>query len=150
MKVTPISLMVPKWCIFWGRMRASSHSVTTPIRMWYHADRYHISRDSWPILKRVDVIWDRYLPDRLKATTRQRNQTTDATWWEWDISEKLEQVYLQNASNKVELFHYLSVAIAQTVFCEGNVVISTLDESVLGSTVPGADESEYPLRPCNH
>ena len=55
-----------------------------------------------------------------------------------------------NASNKVELFHYLSVAIAQTVFCEGKVAISTLDENVLGSPVPGADESEYPLRPCNH
>ena len=27
-------------------------------------------------------------------------------------------------------------------------MISTLDEDVLGS--PGADESEYPLRPCNH
>ena len=47
--------------------------------------------------------------------------------------------YLQNASNKMELFHYLSVAIAQTVVCEGNVVISTLDENVLGSPVPGAD-----------
>ena len=58
--------------------------------------------------------------------------------------------YLKNASNKVELFHYLSVAIAQTVFREGNVVISTLDENVLGSPVPGADESEYPPRPCNH
>ena len=43
--------------------------------------------------------------------------------------------YLQNASNKVELFHYLSVAIAHTVFCEGKVVISTLDEIVLESPV---------------
>ena len=58
--------------------------------------------------------------------------------------------YLQNASNKVELFRYLSVAISQTFFCEGKVVISTLDEDVLGSPLPGADESEYPLRPCNH
>ena len=28
--------------------------------------------------------------------------------------------------------------------------MSTLDEDVLGSPVLGADESEYPLRPCNH
>ena len=27
---------------------------------------------------------------------------------------------------------------------------STLDEHVLGSPMPGDDESEYPLRPCNH
>ena len=42
----------------------------------------------------------------------------------------------------------MSVSIAQTVFCVGKVVISTLDENVLGSPMPGADESEYPLRPC--
>ena len=50
----------------------------------------------------------------------------------------------------MELFHYLSVAIADTVFCEGKVVMSTLDEDVLGSPVLGADEFAYPLRPCNH
>ena len=58
--------------------------------------------------------------------------------------------YLYNASNKVELFHYLSLAIVETVFCEGKVVMSTLDEDILGSPVLGADESEYPLRPCHH
>ena len=44
--------------------------------------------------------------------------------------------------------HYLPVSIAQTVLCEGKVVILTLVENVLGSLVPDADESEYPLRPC--
>ena len=29
-------------------------------------------------------------------------------------------------------------------------MISTLDEDVLGSPLPGAVESDYPLRPCNH
>ena len=48
--------------------------------------------------------------------------------------------YLHNASSKVELFHYLSVSVAQTVFFEGKVVISTLDENILGSPVPGAEE----------
>ena len=44
----------------------------------------------------------------------------------------------------------MPVYIAQTVFCEGKVVISTRDENVLGSPMPGDDESEYPPRPCNH
>ena len=44
----------------------------------------------------------------------------------------------------------MPVSIAQTVFCEGRVVISTLDENVLGSPMPGDDESEYQPRPCNH
>ena len=37
----------------------------------------------------------------------------------------------------------MPVSIAQTVFCEGKVLISTLDENVLGSPMPGDDESEY-------
>ena len=28
--------------------------------------------------------------------------------------------------------------------------MSTLDENVLGSPMPGDDESEYAPRPCNH
>ena len=44
----------------------------------------------------------------------------------------------------------MPVSIAQTVFCEGKVVISTLDENVLEIPMPGDDESEYPPRPCNH
>ena len=58
--------------------------------------------------------------------------------------------YLQSISNNVELFLYLSVYIAQTVFCDGRIVqlMSTLDENVLGS--PDANESEYPFMPYNH
>ena len=103
--------------------------------------------------KRVDVIWDHYLPDILKATTRQRRGTGIRQRMRHDGNGNFPRnwnSYLQNASNKVKLFGYLSVAIAQTVFCEGKVVISTLDEDVLGCPLPGADESECPLRPCNH
>ena len=103
--------------------------------------------------KRVDFIWDRYLPDSLKATTRQRRGAGIRQRMRHGGNGKFPRnwnSYLQNASNKVELFRYLSAAIAQTVFCEGKVVISTLDEDVLGSPLSGADESEYPLRPCSH
>ena len=103
--------------------------------------------------KRVDVIWDRYVPDSLKATTRQRRGAGIRQRMRHDGNGKFPRnwnSYLQNGSNKVELFHYLSVAIAETVFCEGKVVMSILDEDVLGSPVLGADESEYPLKPCNH
>ena len=103
--------------------------------------------------KRVYVIWDRYLPDSLKATTRQRRGAGIRQRMRHDGNGKFPRnwnSYLQNGSNKVELFHYLSVAIAETVFCEGKVVMSTLDEDVLGSPVLGADEPEYPLKPYNH
>ena len=78
------------------------------------------------------------------------NQAMSATLWEWDISEKVEPICRTQTCNKVELFHYLSVAIVQTVFGEGRVVMSTLDEHVLRSPVLVADESEYTLRPCYH
>ena len=100
--------------------------------------------------KRVDVIWDRYLPDSLKATTRQRRGAGIRQRMRHAGNGKFPRnwnSYLQNASNKLELFLYLSVAIAQMT-CEGKVVMSTLDEDVLGSHVLGAYESEYPLRPC--
>ena len=103
--------------------------------------------------KSVDIIWDRYLPDSLKATTRQRRGAGIRQRMRHDGNGKCPRnwnSYLQNASNNVELFHYLSVTIAETAFCEGKVLMSTLDEDVLGSPVLGADESEYPLRPCNH
>ena len=41
------------WCIFWCWMRASNHSVTMPIRRWYHIERQLAN------IKRVDVIWNR-------------------------------------------------------------------------------------------
>ena len=78
------------------------------------------------------------MPDSLKATTRERRGSRIRQRMQHDGQEKFPRnwnSYLQHASNKVELFHYLSVAIARTVFGEGKVVISTLDENVLGSPV---------------
>ena len=96
---------------------------------------------------------DRYLAVNLKATTRQKRVAGIIQRMRQDGNGTFPRnwnSYLQNASNKVERFHYLSLDIADTVFCEGKVVMSTLDEDVFGSPVLGADESEYPLRACNH
>ena len=91
------------------------------------------------ITKTVDVIWDRYLPNILKPTPSLKSTRMGAGIrqrmrhdWNWKFPRNWNSC-LQNASNKVALFHYLSVAMAQTVFGEGNVVISTLDGNVLGS-----------------
>ena len=59
---------------------------------------------------------------------------------------------MRNETNKMELFQYLSGVIAQSVFDEGKVIITTCDENVLQNL--RADNtvvrSEYPLSPCNH
>ena len=75
--------------------------------------------------KRVDVIRYRYLPDRCKSNDQTEegstNQTADATWREWEIKQRL--VVYEKRKQQSELFHYLSVSMAQTVWCEGKVVI---------------------------
>ena len=142
--------MVPIWCMFWGRMRASSHSVTTPIGRWYH-----ISRHSWPTLKRDDVIWDRYLPDSLKATTRQRRGAGIKQRMRRDGNGKFPRNWnLSKERKQQDGMATLSASshCSDRIMWRKDDVISTLDANELGSrpTVPGADVSEYPLRPCNH
>ena len=100
--------------------------------------------------KIVDVIWDRNLTYSLKATTRQRRGTGirqrmrhDGNWTfprNWNS-------YLQNVSNKVELFHFhASVHCSDRLLWRKGCNIN----SGLGSPMPGDDESEYPPMPCNH
>ena len=60
--------------------------------------------------KRVDVNWDRYLSDSLKATTRHMRGAGIRQRMRHGGNGKFPRnwnSYLQNASNKVELFHYL-------------------------------------------
>ena len=50
-------------------------------------------------IKRVDVISERYMPDSLNATTRQRMRHD----WSGNITRNWNS-YLQNVSSKVEMF----------------------------------------------
>ena len=59
--------------------------------------------------KRVDVIWDRNLSDSLKATTRQGRGTGIRQRMRHDGNLTFPRYwnsYLQNVSNKVELFYF--------------------------------------------
>ena len=96
--------------------------------------------------KRVDVILGR------KATTRQRREQEPGMRHDGNGTfPKHWNSCLQNISNRVELFHYLSLYISQTVFCEGKIVIpmSTLDENVLGSLVLCQALSSLNIHPCH-
>ena len=77
--------------------------------------------------KIVDVIWDRYLPDSLKATTRQRRGTGIRQRMRHDRNLTFPRnwnSYLQNVVTSWNCSIIMSVSIAQTVFCEVKVVIS--------------------------
>ena len=72
--------------------------------------------------KRIDVIWDRYISDSLKATTRESRGAGVRQRLPSDGNGKMPKnwnSYLRNETNKTELFQYLSGVIAQRVFDEG-------------------------------
>ena len=78
--------------------------------------------------KCVDVIWDRYLSDSLKAITRQCRGARVRQRLPSNVNGKIPNYwnsYLQNETNKIELFQYLSGMIAQ--FDEG---ITTSDKNI--------------------
>ena len=95
---------------------------------------------------RVDIIWDEYIPDSLKATARQKrgkgtrrrvqpNTKIPGNW----------QAFLRIDENKVELFAFLAQESVK-IQCEGKIV-STFGKLILLNT-PDADTSR--LYPCTH
>ena len=96
---------------------------------------------------RVDLVWDIYLADSLKAFTRKtrgsgiRRRVTEAT----KIPKNWSQ-FLQDANNKRELFTFLSERIIQDVQCDGELYV-TDGENVL--CCPPATDVKT-LSPCQH
>ncbi len=69
--------------------------------------------------RRVDVIWDRYLLNSLKATSRESRGDGVRQPLPSDGNGKIPKnwnSYLRNSANKIELFHYLSRVIARSAF----------------------------------
>lgn len=98
---------------------------------------------------RVDIVWDRYIPDSLKQQSRehrahskplvrQRVQSHSPIPGNW-LS------FLRVNENKSELFEYLSGCVEQTEFGD-KVVVSTRDQDAVSSSEVNL---EY-LQPCTH
>lgn len=82
-------LTLPTCCIPWKQTRLSKHSKIMPKRRWFH-----MSRSTLDSAERFDVIWDHYLSDSLKATTRESWIATATTQrWKWKNSQELEQLF---------------------------------------------------------
>ena len=98
MKLTPSSLMVP---FFRPDANIKSFRDYADKKMIPYIER---QLDNTKI---VDVIWDRYLPDSLNATTIQRRGAGIRQRMRHDGNGKFPRNWnscLQNASNNVELF----------------------------------------------
>ena len=95
---------------------------------------------------RLDIVWDLYLPDSLKATAgtkrgkglRRRVDPSNCLPGNWGA-------FLRNDHNKEELFRYLA-QLSVTVNCEDKEVSSTMDSQVLCSIPRNLDG----LSPCTH
>ena len=94
---------------------------------------------------RVDVVWDRYLDNSIKESTREKRgkgvrrkvagQTKIPGNW---------PDFLRDPTNKVELFQFLTEKIVSTTFPDGKQVFATSGASVVCS---GTDHS---MPPCDH
>ncbi len=98
-------------------------------------------------VQRLDIVWDRYIPNSLKQATRDKRGTGErrhvlattplpSNW----------QSFLQVDSNKDELFMFLAEYLAKEVHHE-KVFMTTADNSVLTSD-PEMDTSG--VQPCTH
>lgn len=97
-------------------------------------------------VKRIDLVWDRYIENSLKTGTRQARgaglrrrvsaKTTLPTNW---------QSFLRSDQNKTELFHFLAASVSN-VHLEGVEVVSTYDDDVISS----APIDKEGIAPCNH
>jgi hypothetical protein len=99
-------------------------------------------------VKRLDIVWDEYLPDSLKATARsqrgigvrRRVQPDTRLPGNWEA-------FLRNDENKTELFGYLAEQ-SVTIECrQDQQVLSTSGKTVLCSRQ--ADDLSS-ISPCNH
>ena len=95
---------------------------------------------------RIDIVWDEYLPDSLKATTRdkrgkgirRRVNPNNRLPGNWDAFLKVDE-------NKAELFKYLA-ELSVTVQCGHKELLSTYGKQVLCNT----DRNTDGISPCTH
>ena len=98
-------------------------------------------------VQRIDIIWDRYIPNSLKAQTRDKRGRGVRRRVESDVRLPANWgEFLKEESNKTELFQYLAKQTT-TLLCEANkCIVSTSDTLVLSSFVNVTPE----LSPCTH
>ncbi len=100
-------------------------------------------------VKRLDIIWDRYIPDSLKSHVRCQRGTSQV----YRVNEKTLfpssiSSFLKEDQNKAGLYKFLAEDIStyQDDRMNGKIIITTYEEDVL---VNGQCETSS-LAPCNH
>ena len=103
-------------------------------------------------VERLDVVWDRYFPNSLKQSARekrgihgttQKQRVLDTT----PISSNWEG-FLQIEVNKDNVFHFISKSM-ENFDTEGKVLVSTYDERVITAGQKTIKDMES-MQPCSH
>ena len=98
-------------------------------------------------IRRIDLVWDRYIPDSLKQGTRSSRGAVGARRRVCDMAviPANWKSFLRSDDNKQELFKYLSQA-ATSIQLPNVTIVSTFEEDIISSKPIEKDE----LAPCNH
>ena len=83
--------------------------------------------------ERLDIVWDQYLPNSLKAHTREKRGRARGIRRKVAAATKLPgnwQDFLRDDKNKHELFEFLSNTVSCHEYPEGKLVIITAGEGV--------------------
>ena len=92
----------------------------------------YISR-CFQFIERVDIVWDRYVKNSLKTTTREKRGQAKGVRRKVSASTKLPgnwQDFLHDDTNKEELFAFLTNAVTCHNFPDGKMVVATLGVNV--------------------
>lgn len=83
-------------------------------------------------VKRLNITWDEYVPNSLKATTTEK-RGRGIRWCVQSLTtvSKNWKEFLSVDANKKELFVFLAEQIPPADFCDGKQVITTKREQVL-------------------
>jgi len=99
-------------------------------------------------VQRLDIVWNRYMPDSLKQSTREsrgsgrRRKVTETT-----PLPRNWQSFLQADSNKAELFEFLANRLSEETPPRGKEIVTTLGASV---KCTDHDRDTSKLEPCTH
>ena len=97
---------------------------------------------------KLDLVWDVYLPDSLKGTTRQkRGKSVRKRVAPSTVMPKNWRDFLRVVQNKTELFGFLSREAIRLPIADGKEMYATCGTEVLCSP---AESDLSSLAPCSH
>ena len=92
----------------------------------------HLEYELQKVTTRIDIVWDQYLPNSIKSSTRQNRSTGVFTKMSPHTKmPKNWKNFLLDSKNKTELFDYLSQVVENHHFPKGKAISITKGQEVI-------------------